>query len=238
MDDPSTDEPVDGPPDDEDLEEVGLDERDAPWLNWVQLLIIAAAMAFFGGAIVYFLDHRQTDPGAADVGFYQDMTTHHEQAVEMAVLVLANGADPTVRGFASDILIFQNRGLGIMATRLDDWGHDPANRPEVAMDWMNMATAPSEMPGMATADQIAELRDARGADADVLFLDLMAEHHRGGIHMASYAAQEANDPDVRILAARMARFQAVEINEMAQTAQRNGYDLTIQPVDVPPEPDE
>lgn len=73
------------------------------------------------------------------------------------------------------------------------------------------------------------LRGAEGADADALYLDLMAEHHRGGAHMADFAADQADDPGVRALAARMARNQAIEIAEFARTAKRRGFDIEVPP---------
>jgi hypothetical protein len=38
---------------------------------------------------------------------------------------------------------------------------------------------------------------------------------------------------VRALAARIARNQATEINEYRALAERNGYDITIEPASVP-----
>ena len=40
------------------------------------------------------------------------------------------------------------------------------------------------MPGMATPEEMTKLRAATGKDLDVLFLELMRQHHLGGIHMA------------------------------------------------------
>jgi uncharacterized protein (DUF305 family) len=211
-------------------------ERRGLWLSWLQLAALGVALAFLGGAVVYYAGSRDRSPGEVDVGFVQDMTTHHDQAVEMALIELDRGENPTVLGFAKDILIFQNRELGIMATRLDDWGSDPADRPATAMGWMDMETAPGEMPGMATEAEMDALAGAEGAAADALFLELVTEHHRGGIHMAGYAATHAGDDEVRELAGRMARWQAIEINEMAQTAERLGFDVDIEPAEVPPEP--
>ena len=65
-----------------------------------------------------------------------------------------------------------------MATRLAQWGRD-GERPETAMAWMHTPVPFQFMPGLATPEQLDALRAARGADADALFLDLMAEHHRG-----------------------------------------------------------
>ena len=57
----------------------------------------------------------------------------------------------------------------------------------------------------------------------------MAEHHRGGIHMAAYAAEHAGTEDVRDLAATMVAIQGVEINEYRDTAERQGLDADIAP---------
>ena len=53
--------------------------------------------------------------------------------------------------------------------------------------WGSRSTTP-EMPGMATEEQLDELADATGADADDLFVELMVAHHQGGIDMAEEAA--------------------------------------------------
>jgi uncharacterized protein (DUF305 family) len=90
---------------------------------------------------------------------------------------------------------------------------DPA-RP--AMGWMGHSMTAGTMTGMATDDQLAALQSATGRDLDVMFLDLMSAHHRGGVEMAEYAAEHAADPNVRALAARMASQQTSEIEEYAQ----------------------
>lgn len=209
--------------------------RGGVWLSWPRLVALVAAFAFLASAVVYVVDSRESQPGAVDVGFYQDMTVHHEQAIELSMIELAVGEDPAASTFAKEILMFQSREIGIMATRLEDWGAS-GDRPPTAMAWMDMSIPVSEMPGMATEEQVDALGAAEGRDADALFLDLMAEHHRGGIHMASYAATHAENAEVRELAGRMARLQATEVNEMAQTAERLGLDIEIEPVDVPAQP--
>jgi len=90
-----------------------------------------------------------------------------------------------------------------------------------------------QMPGLLTDEQLDQLQDTRGAELDALFLDLMAFHHRGGLHMAEYAFGNAGDDDVRELAARIARNQAGEINEYRALAERNGYDIDIEPASIP-----
>jgi uncharacterized protein (DUF305 family) len=90
------------------------------------------------------------------------------------------------------------------------------------------------MPGLLTEEQLDEIGEARGSELDRLFLEHMAEHHRGGLHMAQEGARLAEDDDVAELAARIERNQAAEINEYRQVADELGLDLDIAPATVPP----
>ncbi len=203
--------------------------------SWWQAVVLAAALGFLGVAVGIFLS--RDDPPAedsVDVGFYQDMLTHHQQALGVATLELAYGEDPVVRSYAREVLTFQSQEIGVMRQTLADWGYDPNARPDEAMGWMGMPVPTEQMPGLLSDEQIDEMRDARGADADRLFLQLMSEHHRGGLHMASEAKETASDEGVRRLASIMARGQAQEINEYRDHAERAGIDVDIPPADVPP----
>lgn len=197
-----------------------------------RVVVLVVLAAFIGGAVVFAWP--EDDPpgaGSVDVGFYRDMTVHHDQGVAMAAIELANGTDPTVRGFANEIVMSQRWELGRMYQRLVEWGA-PLERPTTSMGWMGMAVPVDEMAGLATEEAMDGLRSLRGAAADARFLELMAEHHRGAVHMARYAAQHATSADVRQLAMVMARNQAVEINEFIATARRVGLDVDIEPQPV------
>lgn len=187
---------------------------------------------FFGGAVGYFLaSDRPPGEGSVDVGFYRDMTAHHDQAIQLAAIELRNGENAVVKGFAQEIILSQRWENGRMYEQLLDWGASIAPA-ETAMTWMGTPVPATAMPGLATDDQVAALRDAKGAEADALFLDLMAEHHRGGAHMAAYAARNADNADVRDLARVMERNQSIEIAEFRQTAERFGFDIDIAPYDA------
>jgi uncharacterized protein (DUF305 family) len=155
----------------------------------------------------------------------QDMTTHHEQAVQMAAVTAENASDPVVRDFAREVLIFQQKEIGYMEAMLEDWGQWPFQADRTSMLWMGMSSTPEQMPGMQPEDEVRAMRDLTGSAADTEFLRRMTEHHRGGIHMAEYAALNAEDPRVRDLAARMARVQQSEIQEYEQLARRLGVGL-------------
>lgn len=215
---------LDRPDDTDDIEYV-------PGLAYPRVVALVVVVALLAAGLTYWLTRPDPpgNPTTVDTGFVIDMRTHHQQAVEMALIELGNGENPIAVGFAREILVRQDVELGLMAAELEDWGIDVARRPATAMDWMGTGVPYEEMPGLATSDQMAALRDATGVDADALFLELMAEHHFGGIHMASFAAEHARTDDVRDLAAAMVAIQSVEINEFRDTARRQGLDATIEP---------
>lgn len=189
---------------------------------------IGVAMCFLVGAVGYLVGVRAGGSdvalSATDVGFLQDMTDHHDQAVELALLELANGSDPTARHFAQETIIFQRREIGVMETFLADGGEARGEVPRDVMAWMGVTTPLAQMPGMASEDQLNQLQDARGADADHLFLELMRTHHQGGIPMADWAARFGSNERVRALAAKIAEYQRIEVNEYTMLMQKLGYE--------------
>ena len=209
--------------------DLALDRR-AGLVLWRAVALVLVAL-FFGGALGYYIGvGRPPATDSVDVGFYRDMTAHHDQAIQMALIELSNGENSTVRSFAQEIVLFQRWEMGRMHQQLLDW--DVTIQPQdTAMAWMDMPVPATAMPGLATEQQMDALRKAEGAEADALFLDLMAEHHRGGAHMAAFAALNANDPEVRDLAEVMGRNQSIEIAEFKQTAERLGFDIQIDPYD-------
>jgi uncharacterized protein (DUF305 family) len=202
-----------------------------PGLAYPRVAAVVVAVAVVVAGLTYALTRPGTpgDPSTVDTGFVVDMRTHHQQAIRMALAEVANGENPVVVGFAREILVRQNVELGLMAAELEDWGIDASERPATAMAWMDVPVPYEEMPGLASAAQVAELEAASGTAADALFLELMAAHHRGGVHMAAYAAEQASTPDVRRLAAGMVAMQSVEIDEYRATAVREGLDVDIEP---------
>ena len=221
----------------EEPEEYGADEdAGGPGgLTWGKVAILGLALAFLGFA-VGVVATRDNSPAAdsVDVGFLQDMSTHHDQGIGVARLAAAYGEDPTVRSYAREIIAAQSYELGLMSQMLADWGYSRDERSDEAMGWMGMPVPVDQMPGLLTDEQLDQVDAARGAELDALFLDLMAEHHRGGLHMAAEAAQNAGDETIRDLAARMEHAQAGEINEYRYTAQQLGLDIDIPGADVPP----
>lgn len=150
---------------------------------------------------------------SVDAGFARDMQVHHHQAVDMAVLMRDRTDDETLRTIALDIVLTQQQQAGQMYGWLEQWGL-PQTSTEPVMEWMGMGGMP--MAGLASDADLQRLRDADGVAAERLFLELMIDHHHGGVHMAEHAAEEASQPEVRKLAESMASAQTAEINALEE----------------------
>ncbi|CAN3980013.1 DUF305 domain-containing protein [Kitasatospora purpeofusca] len=155
-----------------------------------------------------------------EAGFARDMATHHQQAVDLSFIVRDRTADEPTRTLAFDIINTQANQRGMMMGWLDQWGltqHSPAK----PMAWMAMgghghgadyqAHDGSLMPGMATTTQLAKLRSLSGREAEVFYLQLMLEHHKGGVEMAQGYVDMAHNESEKRLAQSMVIGQTSEI---------------------------
>jgi uncharacterized protein (DUF305 family) len=73
------------------------------------------------------------------------------------------------------------------------------------------------MPGMLTAEQLATLDAAHGAEFDVRFLTLMIQHHQGALQMVAdllASPRAAQDVDVSTIAGDIQTVQTAEIGVM------------------------
>src|SRR4029079_15093466 len=61
------------------------------WQSQLNIAVIVAALAILCGGIGWLIGNNRAspDPNAVDIGFLQDMRTHHEQAVTMGLYYLS-----------------------------------------------------------------------------------------------------------------------------------------------------
>ena len=179
-----------------------------PW-QWMAVSLVAALV---GAALAVTLLVPST-PGdeSAEAGFARDMSTHHAQAVEMAGLLQERTTDEELLVLAEDITLSQQAQIGQMSGWLDLWGL-PAASTAPPMAWAYMGSMP--MMGMATSGMLQELRRADGVAAETLFLDLMIEHHRGGVQMSEALLDRSDHAVVSRLAEAIIRSQSSEIQLM------------------------
>lgn len=107
-----------------------------------------------------------------------------------------------------------------MEALLDSWGRAGADPDGPVMGWMGRAMPAAQMPGLADEDEMDRLESLSGSAKDPFILELMAEHHGGGVGMAEAAAQRGQHDEARALAKRIAKYQRVEIGELAAAAGR------------------
>lgn len=167
-----------------------------------------------------------------EIGFAQDMTAHHQQAILM-VARLDPQADPGVLQLARQIDQTQRVEIGTML----GWLRLANAAPTAAhpMAWMHgdtlaahhhsaatPAPTPDAMPGLATMAELDRLSAARGRDAEILFLQLMYRHHQGGITMARAADHDIASGPVKETARSMIVSQGQECGLMAIMLSQRG----------------
>ncbi|WP_424215581.1 DUF305 domain-containing protein [Streptomyces sp. BI20] len=188
------------------------------------------------------------DPASPDAGFARDMSVHHQQAVEMSFVVRDRTGDEDVRRLAYDIANTQANQRGMMLGWLDLWGLPKVAPALPPMSWMHEGGSGGEdaagtagmpgmpgmdhggavtkpgalMPGMATKEEIARLGTLSGREAEVFWLRLMTEHHKGGVAMAEGCARLCEVPTQRKLAQGMVDAQRSEIALMADMLRARG----------------
>ena len=198
--------------------------RSPGWAKAVVAGGVVLALLMVGGLVGALVGRDTTTTygppaGSVDVAFLQDMSGHHNQAVQMAVWERSNTTDPVLRQLSYDIESSQTSQVGTMQGWLTLWG-EPITATGEHMGWMGMAT-PS-MPGMASQDDLTRLHAATGPALDVLFLQLMLRHHEGGTSMLSDAAARAQVPVVRTLAQNMLGAQQAEAVTMTRLLAERG----------------
>ncbi len=161
----------------------------------------------------------------ADVDFMQGMIGHHAQALVMAGLAPTNGAGSSVRVLAERIDVSQRDEIAFMQR----WLRERSETVPSVADSSATAHAghvmpagaamdhSAHMPGMLTAEQLAQLAAARGAEFDRLFLTFMIQHHEGAIVMVRklFASPgSGQDVNVFLFASEVEADQTTEIDRM------------------------
>jgi uncharacterized protein (DUF305 family) len=136
-------------------------------------------------------------PTADEIRFMQMMIPHHRQALEMSALAPQRASSAQVKTFAERINLAQKGEIALMESWLKQnakavsavpsGGHGGHGSPSVA------ASGHAGMPGMATPQQMAQLKAAKGEAFDRLFLTLMINHHQGALTMSKQALGRGED---------------------------------------------
>ena len=154
-----------------------------------------------------------TSPSAVEVSstdemFVQMMIPHHEQAVDMAELMLdKTDIDIRVTALAEQILAAQEPEIETMRAWLAEWG---------VSEWGSTMSGMDHRDGMMSAGDLAALEAATGAEASRLFLEQMIVHHDGAVLMAQSIIDSTQHPEIAAFATYVDAEATAEINTMQE----------------------
>lgn len=212
--------------------------------------VVVVAVAAFSIGRLSMIAEAQPANTSVEAGFARDMQVHHQQGVELAMTVRDVTDDPEIRLLAYDIATTQAQQAGQMYGWLSAWGLPQAGS-EPSMTWMSLPasdgsdpasahdmgtgdasmtesgdgamTGPGAlMPGMATPEQIAQLRAASGVEAERIFLELMMAHHQGAVEMAEALLARSSNEVVSSLAQSIVDSQTAEMAVMEEMLAARG----------------
>lgn len=184
------------------------------YLRTFSFFMLAAAVILF--LIIQFTRDDTSFPGtnSAEAGFARDMKTHHAQAVEMASIVRdrLSGSETPLHFFLTDMIQTQINQMGQMEAWLNIWGV-PQGSADPPMAWMGHEVT-GRMPGMASNEEIAELRTLPENEMVVRFMELMIVHHQSAVDMSNAIIERSDNEVVLRVAEAIVRTQQAEIDRM------------------------
>ena len=191
------------------------------------IFVVLALCALVAGFFVFQQSTQDKKPAIdpIDSGFARSMLLHHAQAIQMSMM-MRDAASPEIQALAQSIIMKQTREMGVMEGWLTAW-NEPVMLAGPPMAWVEDAknvrhlddqlyqaqckADGGAMAGVATPEQLEQLKNATGTEKEILFLELMLAHHRAAIPMAWFANRNGESSLVKALASSMIREQGMEI---------------------------
>lgn len=149
-----------------------------------------------------------------DQQFIDEMTPHHESAIEMAKLAVERAEHPELKQLAGDIVTTQSSEIARMRQWRQEWfGGDPSPERHSAPGMADMEMGQSMTSGtMDMKEMVDGLRTAQPFDR--AFLEAMTPHHGSAIEMAEEAQERGEHPEIKQLAGQIVTAQKREIVTM------------------------
>ena len=143
----------------------------------------------------------------ADVDFLQGMIVHHQQAILMSELAEERTNNQTILDLADRIDISQEDEIDFMENWLESRGE---NKNISGHNHMKMA-------GMASSEELKELKESKSTSFDKIFLKLMINHHDGALEMVKTLKEfpgNSYDSSLDEFISELINDQGVEIERM------------------------
>ena len=145
-----------------------------------------------------------------DAQFIDQMSVHHRGAIASTQAMIADSGRPELRALAENIITTQREQLATMATWREQWY--PGLKSTFAMTGSMMGeTTRDTMMGSGAMMTGAKMS---GPGTDRMYLQMMIIHHQLAVDMAHQAQQRATHPQLKALAATIAREQSKQITQM------------------------
>lgn len=161
---------------------------------------VLGLMLLAGVLIQIGQDSGQSSFNRNDVMFMNMMIVHHNQAIEMAELSANRTDNGKILDLSENISEAQTRENEQMRAWMQELGYNPGNHHPMA--------------GMASREQMQQLRDSNGSEYNKLFAELMIEHHEGGIAMARSFYNSGANTELGEMQRQMIEAQQKEIRKM------------------------
>ena len=149
----------------------------------------------------------------ADVDFLQGMIVHHQQAILMSELAAERTNNQTVLDLADRIDISQEDEIDFM----ENWLESRGENKNLAGHKHMPEQKHMKMAGMASSDELKELRESKSTSFDKLFLKLMINHHDGALEMVKTLKEfpgNSYDSSLDEFISELINDQGVEIERM------------------------
>lgn len=137
-----------------------------------------------------------------DVMFMNMMIVHHDQAIEMSKLAENRTDNKNILELSRNISEAQKSENQQMTEWMRSIGLEPGNHHPMA--------------GMASGEEMQQLRNSEGSEFNQLFAELMIEHHKGGIEMAKNFRETGRHSELKEMQGQMVETQQKEIGKMRE----------------------
>ena len=148
-------------------------------------------------------DHSESmaTMGESEAMFATMMIPHHQQAIDMSEMALANSTNADVKRLAQQIIDAQATEIEQMQAWIEGHGHEVHGEHDMA--------------GTASEADLAILATLASPEFDELFLTLMIMHHEGALAMVSML-DDTDQAEAKELAKHIVEVQTAEIELMNQ----------------------
>ena len=133
-----------------------------------------------------------------EVKFMTGMIDHHQMAIEMADICLQNATHEELRSMCQQVITAQSAEIG----ELQAW----------VSDWYGITYEPMMKPG--DEKMLERLASLSGAEFEIMFMEMMIQHHEKAIKEAQQCVDKAWHPELRQLCEEIIVAQSAEIVQL------------------------